>query len=291
MPENYEINPQTMRDNFTDLNPYEVPKKFWDIISPYFEGKYKVSLAESFPMERVERPTIVWRTFSRTRFATKGSKGGRLDRTYHSVIDHTDQGELVVRGFQFQTVYYDWIVFATSPQEADQIAWDLENALIQTTNILASSFSGFDMWFERQLGDVNLLWRQQDELLVRHLRFIARVPIKTTQIIPELKMITIKQHYGTFRRSAELYTRDASAGLYFHVPLPSSQLVHRILLITIPTSGTYKPLVEDIDYSVLFGPYGDQYVKWNDEYGAPPAVGQEFLVDYLYHPLVTTTNI
>ena len=265
----------------TNISPYEVPKRIWGLIEKYFEANYKIQVAKVRPTARVETATICWRTQHRRPGAGKeGILNARGPSFSHT--RGTDPTGLVHEvQTQHHTVIYEFSVFGTSNDEADRIAWDLECALLQVTGLIQEIVPGFNWSFDQQLGDTDLSWKGQDDLMVRTIRWEAVVPVRYLDLIPELKRVEMVVSVNSTQKRAVKFTRTSTDTTRFDIPVNSGEKVLRINRIILGEGRQAKLLSQDTDWVETLDPTTRLlYVEWKDEYGLTPTMGQTFLVDF-----------
>lgn len=271
--------PEFYTDTQATLNPYEVPRKLWSILQPYFEKKYNVEISDSFPQKLVDKNIIVWNIFRKIpgggKFGRTNSQGANFTR----FLPYTPDGMVQEMYTHLQTVWYDFSVFSYSTEVVEQLAWDLELAVLEVAGILQAEYPGLILTFAEQMTDTTLTWKSQDELIRRVIRFRAEVPIRFVRLVPELRYIEVKERIGRVPTIQKLLTRTTAASTYY-VPVQGSEEVVEIYNVYMPSSNGLEGLIKDTDYYVKYDSNQIAYIEWNDEFGRVPAVGEEFRVDY-----------
>lgn len=266
-------------------SPYQIPEILWYLVQEYLEEKYGVVMVRAYPRSAVDRPTITWRILSRTpgggKEGTAQAKGFNWTRI--EAVDSSGKAHELY--MQQHRVVYEFAVFAPTAAVADEVAWDLEQTILDVVGELQTVMPAFHMVFEQQTGDTTLLWARQDELNVRVLRFLANVPIKRIVQTPVLKSIRQKISLGRFT-DWRVFVRTSSSDT-FRIPLRDNQRVVRIIFVATYQNGYLKPLVDGTDYvSEVDEETRDVYIRWLDDAGATPQVGESFRVDYEFAPRV-----
>lgn len=284
--------PNQLEDTQVDVNPYEITDKIWALLEGYFEQKYNAELTELFPSKPVTRPTIVCNIVRRT----PGREGSRIHGKGHNFVKFLKKdinGYIHELHVQQQEVIIEYSVFSPSTAEVKKLAWDLERAVLETVGILQQTIEGFQMYFEQQIVDSSMLWRQQDELVRRTIRFKALIPVKFTKLVPELRFIDLNQYWGSFPFRNETFVRDSSSKTYYVTP-SSGQVVSNIDCVFVKdTAYPYEwiPLVYNTDYVVKKDSSQIAYIEWNDDFGRVPSVGETFRIDYDVMQLVKSSSI
>jgi hypothetical protein len=285
-------NPNLLEDTQVEVNPYEITDKIWNLIEPYFTDKYNVRLTEAFPTESVDRPTIVALIQKRT----PGREGSKIHGKGHNFVrflKKTPDGYLHELHVQQQELTIEYSVYANSTAEVKRIAWDLERAVLETVGILQKQIEGFQLTFDQQTLDSSMLWRQQDELIKRTIRFKALLPVQFTQTVPELRYIEIIDSWGPATVSGAVFTRSSSEKA-FYISVRDGQRVVNVQNVFVKnTSYPYDwiTLIKGTDVLIRRDSNNTVYFEWNDDYGKTPAIGDQFKVDYDLAQLVKGSTI
>ena len=284
--------PTSVEDSKVDVNPYEITDLIWDLISPYFVSKYKVDYRESYPSKEVTRATIVSLINKRTP-GREGSKIHGKGENFLKFLQTTTDGFVQEVYVQQQEIFLEYIVFSTSTAEVKRIAWDLEQAILETVGVLQAKIEGFQLHFEQQMQDSSMLLRQQDEMIKRSIKFRALLPIKYVRLVPELRFIEVLDSWGSISISSSGLSRDSSEKNYY-IPVQTGQRVNAIKNVFLK-SDTYpfewEPLILNTDYYVKRDSDHIRYIQWNDTYGRVPLVGQEFKVFYEITQIMKSSSI
>ena len=271
---------QRFKNSLTNVSPYEVPAIMWGFIEKYFVERYKLKLTKTRPQTQVEGPVIAWRIFRRVPGAGKDKVLNARGPNYSHTESVDRAGFVNTIHTQHHTVYYEFTVYGTSNEEADHIAWDLENALYQVIGLMQEAVPGFHMSFDQQLSDSDLSWKAQDDLMVRSMRWEAVVPVRYTELVEELRRVHVDLQLGSVTQRAIKFIRTSSS-TRFDIPVESGYTLLKIHEITLGNNTGLKTLVLNVDYEVLNDDVTKiPYISWNDDYGLTPIVNQEFRVDY-----------
>lgn len=264
----------------TSVDPYKVPRMLWSLLETFFEQKYNVTLTQAFPKERVTQPVIAWRIRRRV---PGGGKDGTLNRRgpSHTRFAGTDNSGM---SHEIQTqqhiVLYEFHVFAATANQADEIAWDLEQSLNQAVGPMQDLIRGFSMTFDIQEEDMAAKARSTDDLNVRSLRYEVGLPIRYEDIVPAMRQVAITYSLRSESKTSIEFLRD-TASARFDIPVVNDNRVTRIQRLYRTIQGQLRPLKEDVDYQVLIDPDSEAlYINWLDEYGSTPAVNTTFFADY-----------
>jgi len=280
--------PENVEASLTNWSPYEVPKVVWGLIEPYFEDKYKIEVAKSYPKVPVKKPTVCWRTFDRTPGPPGKSQAQGTGPSYAYYKDRDASGRIIEIHEQRHRTVYEYAVFADSNEVVDRLAWDMEQAILQATGVLQQRVPGFTLAFMQQVGDGSMIWRQQDDLIVRTLRFIANVPVRYERPVQELRYVAINTSIGREFTNTGRITRTSSS-TSFYVPVATGERVVGILAVFRYENSRLVPLEQGVDYKVKTDSDNLLYIEWNDDYGVTPAVDSEFRVDYELAKLVKSS--
>lgn len=277
------LKPEQIEDSLSDFNPYDVPNMIWELIEPYFE-RYKVEITDSYPTKNVTRPTITWAVIKRTP-GREGSKIHGKGSNFAKFLKVTSEGYVHERHIQQQQILIEYTIFATSTSQVEKIAWDLERAVLETVGVLQERLEGFQLVFDQQTPDSSMLWRQQDELIKRTIRFSALVPVPYTLLVPELRFIEIVESWGRLAVDNTVLTRNSSDKKYY-ITVDDGQRVVNISQIYLEANDGWKALELGTDFNLRKDSNQLLYIEWNDDFGKVPTVGQEFRVDYEITQLV-----
>lgn len=261
----------------TSLEPYSVPRKLWEIIGPVFKTKFNVEMSETFPQERITTTTIVWNIHSRR----PGVEGKRQQRgsSFTNSVRSTEDGKGIDEYTQYYDIYYDFFVFAQSSVEADRISWALEQALDYGKVVLRSIDPGITFTFEEQVPDTSFIYRTQDELIMRGIRYRCTLPVRTPKTFQLLESINLYMIYGPTTKVSR--TSRSSTSTRYSPPTGSNEYVLGITGISLYLNNEEVFLLLDTDYWIKRDhETGSVYVEWNDELGRPPAINEQFTVYY-----------
>jgi hypothetical protein len=284
--------PENLEDTQVEINPYEITDKIWSHIESYFTSKYNVELKEMFPAKEVTRPTIVAMVQKRTPGRDNSKIHGK-GYNFAKFIKRSPDGYVHELHVQQQEVTLEYSVYATSTAEVKRIAWDLERAILETVGILQEEIEGFQMFFEQQTPDSSMLWRQQDELIKRTIRFKALLPVQFTKVVPELRYVELIQTWGAVDVSGTVFTRTSSDKA-FYIGVNNGQRVVNIRNVFMKDEEypySWSALESGTDFTLKRDSNQIIYFEWNDEYGKTPSIGDVFRVDYDLAQLVKGTTI
>lgn len=273
-------NPQDVEDSNVEVNPYQITDMIWDLISPYFQSKYDIELTEAFPSGEVIKSTIVSLISKRT----PGRDGSSIQGKGHNFVKFlktTTDGYVHELWVQQQELIIEYIVFATSTAEVKNIAWDLERAILECVGVMQTKIEGFQLSFEQQTIDSSMLWRKQDELIKRTIRFKVLLPVKHVKVVPEMRTIDVVEGWSMLSSSL-IINRDSSSS-YYELPVADSKRVTKISHVFVKETAypfAWAPLVVGTDYFIRTKDDNTLYLEWNDEYGKVPSLGDEFRIDY-----------
>lgn len=273
-------NPQDVEDSQVEVNPYQLTDMIWDLISPYFQSKYDVELTEAFPATEVTKPTIVSLITKRVPGMQNSKRHGR-GHNFVKFLGTSIDGYVHELWVQTQEITIEYMVYATSTAEVKNIAWDLERAVLECVGVLQEKIEGFQLSFEQQTVDSSMLWRKQDELIKRSIRFKADLPVKIVKLVPETRTIDIIEGWS-MAASSLVINRDSSSQ-YYDLPLADNKRVIKITHVFVKEETdpfAWTPLVVGTDYFIRTKDDNTLYLEWNDEYGKVPSMGDEFRIDY-----------
>ena len=279
-------------DSRSDLNPYLIGHYIYGVIAPYFIEHYNLQYHESYPKDKVESPAITWRVYRRTPGGGKHGLAKAKGESYSRTDSVDEFGQVTESHKQEQMVVLEFAVFGTASDEVDQIAWDLENAIKDSEGVLQRTIEGFSLAFSEQVGASGMSWRIQDDLNVRTLRFTILFPVRYKVIVTQLREIIFKGMAGSIS-TRKAFTRTSSDKL-FTIPTDDSTVVTSIAGISKQPSGSAAvyELYAGVDYQITESSVdGSLKIRWLDTQGAPPNVGDMFVVDYCYSKVVDYKNM
>ncbi len=284
--------PASLEDTSVEVNPYEITDKIWSLIESYFTDKYNVEVTEMYPRSEVNKPTIVAKIQRRTP-GRESSKIHGKGANFVKFLKKTADGFVHELHVQQQELVLEYTVFATSTAEVKRIAWDLERAIIEAIGVLQDQISGFQMYFEQQIQDSSFMWRQQDELIQRTLRFRVLLPVQFVKVVPELRFIDIVETWGPVNISGSVLTRTSSDKTFtLDVRAGQKPVAVKNIFVKASTHPYYwEALIQGTDFFVRRDGNHSLYVEWNDDFGRTPSVGAEFRVDYELAQLMRQNSI
>lgn len=284
--------PNLLDDTQVETNPYEITDKIWSLIEPYFKNKYNVNLTEAFPTVQVDRPTIVALIQKRT----PGRENSKIHGKGHNFVKFvktTPDGYVHELHVQQQELILEYSVYANSTAEVKRIAWDLERAVLETVGILQQQIDGFQLMFDQQTMDSSMLWRSQDELIRRTIRFKVLLPVQFTKVVSELRYIEIIESWGPAAVSGAVFTRSSSEKA-FYIDVKDKQKVIGVDAVFLKNA-TYPydwvALINGTDFTLKRDYNNLTYLEWNDDYGKTPTIGEQFKVNYTLTQLMKGSTI
>jgi len=268
--------PKTTRDTQANISPYDIFKRLWAYLEPYFEAKWKIQLTQQFPRITVDGPVIAWRILRRT--PGKGNnkvvhgKGANFTKFVKS-----EDGVIYENYSQFQTIIFEAVIVCISAVECDEIAWAFENALIQASGLVQRDIDGFSLTFMEQIGDTNMSWRTQDDLVVRTCRFEAVVPITYTKLTPEINRVD-KYDTSGYTTLTQTYRRTTDSTT-FYIPSTAGRVVKIHQLALFDSVNQYTPLLDKVDYLIKEDENKIAFIEWITD-GRNPEVGEDFQIRF-----------
>lgn len=283
--------PEVFEDTQAEINPYEITDLIWNLIEPYFAKKYNVEIKEAYPDKEVVRPTIVAMVQKRTP-GRENSKIHGKGYNFAKFLKTTPDGYVHEVHIQQQEITLEYTVYAISTAEVKRIAWDLERAVLEVVGILQKDIEGFQLFFEQQTPDTSMLWRKQDELIKRTIRFKVLLPVKFVRVVPELRYIDIVENWGVLAVTEEL-VRSSSEKTYYLSLDEGTNLLNIKFVYIKDADYPYEwiMLEKGTDFYVKRGSNNVLYIEWNDEYGRVPAVGDTFRVEYELSQRITHSSV
>lgn len=271
-------NPQAPEDTKRDLSPYDVPRMLWELIQPGLE-KYGVQLAEYKPQTISAGPTVVYRVRNRRPGNDKGT-AHRRGPSMEYLGAATDDNQIPEHMFQMHTVWYDFSIYGESQRLIETIAWDLETSVVYAEQILRQQIPGFALVFNEQPMADSLMRSGQDDILVLTLIFEAQVPIRYTRHWEKLRQLRQVSKIGQRFQTSGRLTRTTDSDQYYVEQVPGQLMLDVLNIYTFSTSGTKQLILRDSDYTVARDSNDILYIVWDSD-GLAPAVGSDFVVEYL----------
>lgn len=267
-------------DTQSSITPRTVLTLLWQAMEPYF-SKYRLKYVGAWGNTPVEGPCIIWGVHSRVPGNAKGVAQSR-GPTHSQMKEAGADGLVGEELLQYHTVVYEYRVIGSSTEEANEMSWDLENFIRIAGGSVAEAVPGFTIHFQEELGERNMGRSAQDDMLVRTLRFIAQVPIKYDRYHYVLRQIQHHVMVGRVQKIGGRVTRTSSSTRY-DIPVDGGQRVNRVLAVyKFNADNTTTHLHAGVDYTVELDPDTlTLYIQWDDDYGTPPSVDQDFRVDYM----------
>lgn len=283
-------------DSAAEINPFKLPTLVWQLIEPYFSKDRRVDFLRIFPDpgQELDKPAISIRVARMRPGSPGGGAGegvtGSRGPTYEHRSRPDGSGEVTETSQQVLNLTLDAAVFGSSQDQADDLAWDLFNALYDVVPILQGMVPGLAMAWS-QAGEPAVPWRDQDKLKVRFLRYELRLPVRRKTVLPELRQILFEEVGGAVLETKKLCTRTSDE-ITFKVPVESGYRVTDIISIFLKQNESLKPLEEHVDYVLRLEDDRSVTIEWIDGPGlTPDPDGGEFVVDFQYAPLVRTRTI
>jgi hypothetical protein len=268
---------------FNILDFRELPRYLGALLRdhPDFQG---IRYTSSHPKEGAEVPCIVHNLTNRT----PGHKGiEKYAGRPKYQVQSDDQQQVLQIHTQLMTCVYQWDVYANSGDEADDIAWRLEEFMDSATPHLMEKGVQAFVFDEALQDDLLRISRDFEKRSLRYLGLVEKVRTKTS---PTLDRINLRVLYPQFEEYEALLRHQG-------VETPdtlSRRGVSRILFVSNASpSGIAREndYLEGIDYNVWYDPYQRiTYLEWI-EAGRRPADGVTYYVRYLYWEPVTTLSV
>jgi hypothetical protein len=278
-------------DGKAEYNPYSVGRIIFRLLEPYFKNKYGLSVIEIYPQEKVERPVVMWRQ-SRVPGGGKDGIARARGPSFEEYQKADEFGQITEVAVQYFNITLDFAFFGTSLVQLEEIAWDWENAVRDVIGVVQKSIPGFSMVFISESPDLSPNWRKNDELVSKRLVYRVNFPCRYKSVLPEIRSIQVKTNLGLFSSSTKMVERTSNDP-YYIIPLSNSNyLVKKIASVYKQRPNNVDILYAGIDYQeVEDKTTGSVKLKWLDEVGNTPAVGEKFLVNYLFCPTTETHSL
>jgi hypothetical protein len=283
------LTPEQIEDSRSDISPYDVPRILWEFVEEYFESNYGVDFTSSFPTQPVSRPTVVWAVIKRTPGGGKDQKAQAAGRSFTQFLEADNRGLIYEEHTARHTILIEYTVYADGAGQTDRLAWDVEQAILQTTGLMQSRFPGYAIVFDQQTPDSSMLWRQQDELVKRSIRFKVDLPVRFTISKKYVKQFRIEADMGPLRTTKTKFIRENTNSTVALADPQGRKIINiaQIYLLN-GTTATYEALEFPTDWRLTKNIDQSVNIVWQDDYGRTPDVGDDYFVDY---DVVRTTLI
>ena len=269
---------ENKRKLFENNNPYEIGERIWAVIKDNFQ-LYNVVVTQSFPSQPVQQNTVAWRIINRTPGTGKDNLHQSRGKQSTGYLGKTDDGIVLEETTQTMQIDLQFGVFSNSSAEANKIAWDLEQAVINSRYHLQDDDSQIQIVFKRQSSQDTYQFRNQDDLIAQYITFGVVLPCRFIDAKPEIRQVDLAFHDGltmvnlNFTRSTSADTINISAN-----GLP----IDDINLVSIYKNGNWLKLKPKTDYKLARKTNSnDISLTWIST-GLNPEIGDQFKVQITY---------
>jgi hypothetical protein len=267
------------RKLFENNNPYEVGERIWEVIKDNF-NKYKVVVTQSFPTAPVTQNTISWRIQSRTPGTGEDNQHQSRGAQPTSWLGTTADGIYLSELTQTMQIDLQFGVFGSSSSEVNKIAWDLEQAVINSKYELQKDDSQIQVVFQRRSAQDTFQMRNLDDLSTQFITFRVVLPIRYIDAKPEIRKIQLAFRDG-LRLTSKTQNRSSSTETFSisHNGLP----LEAITQVSIYKNSNWIKLTKKVDYTLTRKEKSTEIILTWVTSGLNPAIGETFKVEYTYY--------
>lgn len=228
------------------VNEYTVPLVIWDVLEDVW-GKSRVDFTQAHPTDdNLSGPRIVWGIYRK--IPGKDGLETLKPRARSAVRDPSNPDAYVDTWGQWYTVIYQFDIFTTDHNTANDIVLKFEELMFQITSTLKSA--GVVEWlFDEQVLDDVTSGRYVQHLCKRTLRYRCVIDKRYTRQLPSFKRIWIKPISGDILVTNEAVVRTASIGRDYDT-LANTWVSSIVAVDTIPlaTEASSGSFIENIDF-------------------------------------------
>jgi hypothetical protein len=264
--------------NFT---PYTFPGEIWKLLQnvPYFKGdheSHRIEFTEEYPKANTQGPVITWRIYRR--FPGRGplERLGPRPRGQGTI-----EGDLWETWGQWMTAIYQFDCFHITNREANELAWNFEEAMFTLLGELVSLPGIEKIFFDEQVQDSK--FDSNDSLNVRSLRYQVFFDVHHKQQLSVIDSIRTTL-YEDLRIKGDLeITRSTKT--YDILPIDRLQ---QIIYVWKEISDTQRAeYISGVDYKLLQTDSKEYILDWVEK-GAKPLAGEVYKVSYSSYQNQTT---
>lgn len=262
------------------ITPYTFPNLLWEQLRniPFFRDR-DISFVNSRPKDQVSNPVVAYRIHRRW-----PGLDGKEQYTPRLRGKFNKDGDLWELWGQWWSIIYQFECFAKTNDEADELAWALEQAIYAVIPALKSEITVEKVLFDEQL-DSSVL-SDNDNLNVRVLRYLVVINLVTAHPVNTIKSIDIINQHDR-RCSALKMTRGSTDSDILNIDRLIK--VNAVFKVLSPNKDDYLYYVEDVDYSIITNGQS-QTISWLTK-GVHPSVNNIYYIIYSSYVAQETTEI
>ncbi len=263
---------------YENNNPYEIGERIWATIKDNFKA-YKVEVSQSFPTSPVKQNLIAWRILNRTPGTGKDNQFQAKGKQASGYLGKTEDGLVLEEYTQTMQIDLQFGVFSSSSAEANRIAWDLEQAVINSRYYLQSADSQIQIVFQRQSAQDTYQFRNQDDLIAQYITFRVVLPIRSIDAKPEIRQIELAFRDGMHLAKKE-QTRNSSSETF--LISANGQPIDGVSAVSIYKNSKWVPIKNNVDYKIERKPNSEDVLLTWIPTGLNPQIGEQFRVEFVY---------
>lgn len=265
------------------LTPRSLPRFMQEVIITAWKGQDTAVKQEGLK-EVITGPTVTWRLIRRLPGRDGVERHGARQR---AVTPGKDSNQEINRYAQWNTMWYEWTAWATTPEAADDLADRLESTLMGLAPLL-SSLGVINYYFDEESQEITDYEVKEDDIHIRRMRYVA-VLERTYEInSPVLRSVFLKTLYNPTRVDSTSITRgttltDTLPNKWLNTLYAvSAHFIHNASLTTADLTNANPPIyVNGIDYTISSLSDGTCFIHWIPGM-ASPSVGSTYYVTYDY---------
>jgi len=271
------------------ISVYTVPLLIWDVLENSW-GPKRVEFTQAFPTEKmIGGPRIVWKVYRRI----PGREGLETlkPRARTATRSAANPDAYIDVWGQWHTVIYQFDIFATDNNTANDLVVQFEDLMFQITSTLKSA-GVIDWFFDEQLIDTETQATFSQQLCRRTLRYRCILDKRYTRQLPSFKSIWIRPIAGDILVTNEEVTRSTVAGQTYDA-LANSWVSSILAVDIVPVTSTASSgcYFENVDFVFEVDlTLGEGRISWIS--GAKhPQPTEKYYVTYTYSDESTSVEV
>ena len=265
------------------LTARSLPRFMQEVILTAWKGQ-DTAVKQQGIKENITGPTVTWRLIRRLPGRDGIERHGARQR---AVVSSKDFNQEVNRYAQWNTIWYEWAAWSTTPEAADNLADRLESTLMGLAPLL-SSLGVVNYYFDEESQEITDYEVKEDDIHVRRMRYVA-VLERTYEInSPVLRSVFLRTIYNPVRVDSAAVTRgttlpDTLANKWIDVIYAvSAHFLHNASLTVSDLTNANPPIyVNGLDYTTSSLSDGTCLINWTPGMASPSA-GSTYYVTYDY---------
>lgn len=266
------------RKLFENNNPYEIGERIWSVIQNNFAA-YKVQTSQSFPTKPVTQNTISWRILQRTPGTGQNNQFQSTGKQPSGYLGTTSDGLYLEEKTQTFQIDLQYGVFGNSSIEVNKIAWDLEQAVLNSKHFLQADDSQIQVKFLRQSATDNFQIQNQDELVTQYLVFRIVLPARFIDAKPEIRQVDL-----AFRDQIQwhAFVQERGSSVNTFLISKNNLPIDAVTQVSIYRNSNWLKLKDKVDFTLARKPNSNDIVLTWLATGINPSIGETFKVEINY---------